>query len=219
VYISENQNQRIRKITAGTGLISTIAGNGSYGYSGDGGPASLAQVVPTAIMLDAAGNIYIASNGCRIRKIDASTGIITTIAGDGNVGFTGDGGNPLNAQFNSPSGLALDAFGNIYVGDAINNRVRKISGTGITTGIPHNYSSEESMLYPNPFTTYAVLSLPEEQVNAVLTITDAQGKVVRNTAFEGKSAVIEKGELVKGIYFVSLRSKDGKTMNRKFMVE
>lgn len=219
VYISENQNNRIRKVTASTGLISTIAGNGSNGYSGDGGPATMAQLVPTAILVDAAGNIYFASNGSGIRKIDALTGIITTIAGSSNTGFSGDGGDPLNARFNGINGLASDLAGDIYIGDAVNNRVRKISGAGVATSVPRNYSAGESVLYPNPFDAYAILSLADEQINSALTITDAQGKTVRNISFSGRTVKIEKGELQAGIYFVSVTSKDGKFLSRKFVIQ
>ena len=219
VYISENQNQRVRKITASTGLISTIAGNGSYGFSGDGGLATQAQVVPTAILLDGAGNIYIACNGRRVRKIDASSGIINTVAGDGNVGFTGDGGPPLLAQFNNINGLAFNAAGDLFIGDAINNRVRKIS-YGVLTGMPFNYSSlHQSELYPNPFTTAAVLKVPTELLNPSARVIDLQGREMRRMDVENNTLIIEKADLAPGIYFVELSSKEGVFSRNKFVIQ
>ena len=93
-YIADTYNNRIRKVDASTGIITTAAGNGSYGFSGDGGPATTAELIwPRDVAADGAGNIYIADTGNgRIRKIDAAAGIITTAAGNGNGGFSGDGG-------------------------------------------------------------------------------------------------------------------------------
>ncbi len=100
LYISETYSQRIRKITAGTGIINTVAGNGLAGYSGDGGAATSASLYyPEAIAVDSAGNIYIAdSNNARVRKVTAGTGVISTIAGTGVFGYSGDQGPATEAQ-------------------------------------------------------------------------------------------------------------------------
>lgn len=221
LYISENQGNRVRKVNSSNGIISTIAGNGSYGYSGDGGQATNAQVVPTALIVSGSGNIYIASNACRVRKINVATGIITTIAGDGNVGFTGDGGPALQAQFNNISGLAIHGAGDLYISDAINNRVRIIGGIAtVPTGIPYNFSSAVDLkLYPNPFNTAAVLEIPESIGQAQVQILDYQGRVIRKLEALTSPLVIEKAELVPGIYFVEINSQNGLFSRSKFVIQ
>jgi hypothetical protein len=108
---------RVREVSAATGLISTVAGNGTMGYSGDGGLATNAEINAYDLAVDAAGNIYIDDGGNnRIRKVSASTGIISTVAGNGTVGYSGDGGAATSAQID-PFGLAVDAGGNIYFGN------------------------------------------------------------------------------------------------------
>jgi sugar lactone lactonase YvrE len=134
LYVADSGNYRIRKIAAAEPhVITTVAGNGSFGHGGDNGPATLAQIgFVHSLAVDAAGNFYIADrNNNVIRKVDLS-GTITTVAGNG--AFcgnepcpTGDGGPAIAAQLNSPEGVALDAAGNLYIADAFNNRVRKIT--------------------------------------------------------------------------------------------
>jgi len=117
-------------------IITTVAGNTSAGYGGDGGQATAAELnVPIGIAIDASGNIYIADDANnRIRKID-NKGIITTIAGNGTAGYSGDGGPADSAQLNTPRGVAIDASGDIYIADASNNRIRKVDKNGIITTI------------------------------------------------------------------------------------
>jgi VCBS repeat protein/NHL repeat-containing protein len=129
---------RVRKVTAATGIISTVAGNGSFSYSGDGGPATAAGLGNVSgLAVDAEGNLYVVGSFVhRVRKITAATGIITTIAGNGVEAFGGDGGPAINAQLASPSGIAVDRSGNVYIADTHNNRVRKITAaTGIITTV------------------------------------------------------------------------------------
>jgi uncharacterized protein (TIGR03437 family) len=135
LYIADYFNYRIRKV-APDGIITTIAGNGTQGHSGDGGPAASAQVFdPYAPVVDRAGNLYFAEiNNHTIRKISAS-GIITTVAGTGTKGYSGDGGPAVNAQLSSPTGLAVDSAGSLYISDHGNYRVRKVSPAGIITSI------------------------------------------------------------------------------------
>lgn len=138
IYIADQDNQRIRKID-NNGIITTIAGNGNIGFSGDGGQATAAALnIPIDVATDAAGNIYfIDQANLRIRKI-ATNGIISSIAGNGGMGFSGDGGQATAAQLNSPTGLSIDATGNIYFTDQGNQRVRKINTAGIISTVAGN---------------------------------------------------------------------------------
>src|SRR5208283_4101386 len=109
VYIADAQNQRIRRVAASDGAITTVAGNGTAGFGGDGGTAMAASFNnPIAVAVDASSNLYIADeNNSRIRMISAATGIITTVAGNGTQGYGGDGGVAVNATLNSPFGVAV----------------------------------------------------------------------------------------------------------------
>ncbi|MEO6884070.1 MAG: T9SS type A sorting domain-containing protein [Bacteroidia bacterium] len=141
VFIVDQFNNRIRKINT-SGIISTIAGNGTAGYSGDGGVATAAQLsYPQEVAVDVAGNVYIADtqNNC-IRKINSS-GIISTIAGNGIQGYSGDGGAATAAELNYPNGVAVDATGNVFISDGNNYRVRKINTSGTITTIAGNGTS------------------------------------------------------------------------------
>jgi hypothetical protein len=195
VYFTDKSNYRVRKITKATGIITTVAGNGSQKDSGDAGPATSAaildpigvtvddsnnlyvasyykirkvyasngkivtiagtsktkfngdgifawgaNIMPATIVLDASKNIYFTDCGnFRVRRIDNSTGIITTVAGNGAIGYGGDGGLATNATMNTPIGLAIDASGNLYFTDSGNNCIRKITvSTGIITTVVHN---------------------------------------------------------------------------------
>ena len=116
---------------AGGYLITTFAGNGGSGFSGDNGPATSAQLSgPTGVAVDSAGNVYIA-DGSRVRKV--SNGVITTVAVNGTSGYAGDNGPATSAQLNSPLGVAVDSAGNLYIADTENNRVREVSNRVITT--------------------------------------------------------------------------------------
>jgi hypothetical protein len=141
LYIADSANSRVRKVTAATGMITTVAGTGTQGYSGDGGPATSAGLVfPTDVAVDSAGNLYIADyNGCRIRKVAAGTGIITTVAGTGTLGYSGDGGPATSAMLSDPMALAVDSADNLYIADQFNNRARKVTvATGVITTVAGN---------------------------------------------------------------------------------
>jgi sugar lactone lactonase YvrE len=124
------------------GLIYTVAGNGNYVFSGDGGPATNAGMdYPVAVAVDAAGELFIADwNHERVRKVDTN-GIISTLAGDGDYGYSGDGGAATNASLRSPDGVAVDAFGNVFIADQYNNRVRVVGTNGIITTVAGNGGS------------------------------------------------------------------------------
>jgi uncharacterized protein (TIGR03437 family) len=124
-YIADSVNDRIRKVS--NGVITTFAGNGGIGFSGDNGPATSAQLSGTGgVSTDAAGNVYIADvNNFRVRRV--TNGVITTVAGNGTGGFSGDNGLATNAELNQPNGVAVDLAGNLYVADTGNNRIRLLT--------------------------------------------------------------------------------------------
>ena len=138
LYFADRLSDRIRKIAAGTGVMTTVAGTGARGFSGDGGNATAASLAkPASVAVDADGNLYIADTAnYRIRKVTASTGAITTVAGTGARGFSGDGGPAVNATLDEPYGVALDLSGNLLIADSYNNRIRRLNpATGIITTI------------------------------------------------------------------------------------
>lgn len=127
LYICDVDNHRIRRITA-DGKIETCAGSDQRGYAGDGGPATAASLnMPYEMAWDKSGNLFFVElgNNC-VRRVDAKTHIINTIAGTGKAGFAGDGGPAAAAQFNQPHSLAFDAAGDLYVCDIMNRRIRKV---------------------------------------------------------------------------------------------
>jgi sugar lactone lactonase YvrE len=134
VYFADTSNHRIRKISALTGVITTVAGNGIAGYKGDKGLATAAELYfPGGVALDSAGDLYIADTRNEvIRKITVATGIITTVAGNGQCVYSGDGGLATAAGLCGPSGLAFDNAGNLYIADNSNDVVRKVSATAGT---------------------------------------------------------------------------------------
>ncbi len=151
IYIADSGNNRIRKVTASTGIMTTVAGSGALGYqnggySGDGGSATSAQLNgPTAVAVDASGNIYIAdASNQRVRKVTASSGVITTVAGSGGTGgancaYSGDGGLATSARLCGPQGVAVDQVGDLYIADSGNNVIREvISSTGIISTLAGN---------------------------------------------------------------------------------
>lgn len=129
LYITEVQNHRVLRLDLKTGVLTSVAGNGKKGYSGDGGLATEASLnEPYEVRFDAEGNMYfVEMQNHLIRRVDAKTGVITTVAGTGKAGFGGDGGPALKAQFRSPHSIAFDQKGDLYVADIGNHRIRRIN--------------------------------------------------------------------------------------------
>lgn len=136
--IADTENHRVRQVNAQTGIITTVAGTGLQGYSGDGGAATGAQLfTPLAVAVDTGGNLFIAdTQNHRIRRVDFLTAVITTVAGNGVGGFSGDGGPATASSLWNPSGLAIDGAGNLLIVDQFNNRIRMVNlQTGIITTV------------------------------------------------------------------------------------
>ena len=129
MYIADFNNNRIRMVTKSTGVITTVAGTGPQGFTGDGGLATSATLRnPFGVVVDASGNMYIADtyNHC-IRMVTKSTGVITTVAGTGSYGYSGDGGLASSATLYYPEGVTVDTSGNVYIADSFNHRIRIFS--------------------------------------------------------------------------------------------
>ncbi|RMH06754.1 MAG: hypothetical protein D6704_06420 [Nitrospirae bacterium] len=183
LYIADTWNHRIRRVDPDTGIITTLAGNGKARYAGDGGPAIMASLnEPVAVVVDEEGHLYIADqSNNRVRMVDLATGLIHTVAGSGVAGYTGDGQPAVETGLAGPSGLALDAEGNVYIADTFSGRIRKLDKkTGIMTtivgdGREFRYDAEgkgEGMSLSRPF---GIAWTPEEQ----LLITDTDNHVIR----------------------------------------
>jgi sugar lactone lactonase YvrE len=133
LFIADSYDNRIRKVTPG-GMISTFVGSGAWGFRGDGGPASSAWLNrPVAVTADTAGNLFFSDmENQRVRKVTPG-GIISTVAGNGIPGFSGDGGKAISAELNYPDGIAVDNSGNLFIADSHNSRIRKVTPGGIIT--------------------------------------------------------------------------------------
>ncbi|MBI4474706.1 MAG: IPT/TIG domain-containing protein, partial [Acidobacteria bacterium] len=160
ILVVDSLNKRVRKLTVATGIITTVAGSGDYGYDGDGDLATQAKLRdPTGIAVDAAGNFFVADiNNHRVRKIDALSRIITNVAGNGTGGFSRDDIQAADSQLNYPYGVAVDASGNLLIADRANGRIRKVSASGIITTVAGNGSDSPPM--DNVLATEARLTGP-----------------------------------------------------------
>jgi hypothetical protein len=150
VFIADTYNNRVVEVTP-QGQIFGVAGDGFAGYSGDGRLAAFAELdAPTGLAVDAQGNLYIADSANNvIRRVDAKTGIITTVAGDyaadqandGLGGFAGDGGPATSAQLNDPQGIALDGAGDLFIADTFNNAIREVTPAGVISTVVNSASA------------------------------------------------------------------------------
>ncbi len=215
MYVSEYGNSVVRKITAATGIITTAAGTGGTGYVTDGVPANTTEVYePLAITTDASGNLYIADwKNFRVRMVSASTGIISTIAGTGTNGNSGDFGPATAAQMGEVDGIAIDAGGNVYVSDEDHGTIRKITCPTCPLGVPAMSNTHILSIYPNPATTLLTITA-SENINTI-TISDLIGQTVYSHDYSASQVQIDIASLSAGVYFVKVNGTDV----RKFVKE
>ena len=211
LYFSDQGNNRIRKINT-AGIISTFAGNGTAGYSGDGGQATMAKInTPYGICIDMTGNLYVADLGnVVVRRIDPS-GIITTFAGVYSLrGYTGDGGPPDAAHLNDPIYVTCDTIGNLFISDAYNNVVRKVTNIAQAGIKQFRIENDELRIYPNP--TNSVINVQvsgnnNEEVEVQNTLGET---VIHNSSLITHNLILDVRGLPAGVYFVRVGSSTQK---------
>ncbi len=226
MYIADQGHNRIRKVIGSTGVISTLAGNGTRGYAGNGLPSTNAAVrlnAPSSVALDGAGNLYIADTGNNVvRMIAASTGIITTVAGnrsigDSDAGRVGDNGLATAANLNQPQGVSVDGSGNPFIADTANHRIRRVDAfTGIITTLAGNGStdaasgaggyagdggpaSQAELNFPMTvaFDSAGSMYIPDSANNVVRVVTAVNGGITANSiiiTFAGNGTLGDSGD-------------------------
>ena len=199
LFISDSYNDRIREVNLTSGIITTVAGNGKYGYSGDGGQATAAELdYPSGIALNSSGSLLVIADTCndRIREVNVSSGIITTAAGDGKYGFSGDNGPATAAELSYPSGVAVDSAGDLFIADTDNNRVREVNvSSGKITTVAGN-GTAGSTVGSNSVATASELYQPmgvAVDSNGNLFIADTQNDRVREVSAGKISTVAGTG--------------------------
>ncbi len=217
LYIADTSNNRIRKVNASTGVITTIAGTGTSGFSGDLGPATAAKLNhPSGVAVDSAGNVYIADgDNRRIRKVTVSTGIITTVAGNGTAAYSGDGGQATAASLSGPSGLTFDGSGNLLIADTNNHAIRRVSAaTGVITtvagtGVGGYYGDGGLAIAARLYYPYGVAVAPDGDIliadrdNRRVRRVDAATGIITTVAGDGDYSSNGDGGLATsaGIYY------------------
>ena len=213
LYIADMNNNCIRKVDT-TGIITTIAGNDTLaGYNGDGILADSAELIaPDGIVLDTMGNIYIADAGNDRIRVIGPDNIITTFAGDGIGGYTGDGGSCSDAEIFSPAGIIFDYMGNMYVADQANYVIRLISPA--TTGVKKLTEQKNIIVYPNPATTQLTIQSTDHAINQI-TITTLFGQTIYSNEYNALQVDVDVTGLSPGVYFVKVNGVEV----RKFVKE
>jgi len=207
VYIADQSNQRVRKVSIKTGHISTIAGNGTSNYSGDGGQATAAELSgPQGVAIDSAYNVYIADYwNNRLRYVDISSGKIKTIAGNGTGGFLGDGGNSSLAELYRPIGVSVNRKGDVLIADQANNVIRNL--TPIPSAIDILTNTGSISVYPNPSDGKFMFELPAKNNGAIdLVIYNSLGQEVYSNNKAAKYLLVDLSNYPAGLYFFRINS-------------
>ena len=207
IFVADYASNRVRKIDT-SGIIHTIVGDSTRAYLGDNGPATNANLDgPIAVYCDRSGNLFISDfyNNV-IRKVNSS-GIITTIAGNGTGGNSGDGGPAILAELGSPIGVATDAMENLYIVDAGNKRIRRISSTVSAPQI--NKPSKKILLFPNPSNTSFCLKIPSDFSKEVaITITNTLGQKIKELTCKTNTEMKIDLDVPAGVYYISANGGD-----------
>jgi len=213
IYISDKNNNRIRKINT-SGIVSTIAGTGSAGYTGDGGPATSAKInAPTGLFMTVDGFLFVCEEGNNVvRVINTNNGQISTLAGTGSAGFSGDGGLAISAKLSDPTSVWEDNFsGAIYIADAGNQRIRKIVGASYK-GLAHETSAAANpfTIYPNPTSGAISISTAKVPDNCLMEVYNMLGVKVYSQSIAQELTNINLN-VPQGIYTVLIKSAEGQT--------
>lgn len=206
IFFSDDSNYVVRKISAGTGIITSIAGTqGTIGFGGDGGPATNAIIGDiTGLCVDDTGNVYIDDYSCSCRKISAATGLINRIAGFTDTsGYNGDGGCATQSLMNSLEGVCINPVtGNLYIADQNNDRIRMITQTGGScptevNASPVLYAPE---IFPNPASNTFIIKTSAENMD--LEMRNLEGQTVYSEKLHGFQSSIDISDLAPGVYCV-----------------
>ncbi|MCD6013490.1 MAG: hypothetical protein K0Q79_3352 [Flavipsychrobacter sp.] len=206
LYIADLSNGRVRKVAV-SGNITTIAGNGTAGTMGDGGPATNAQLTLVSVAVDNFNNIYIAdATNHLVRKVDAS-GTIRRVAGTGLPGYNGDNIAATEAQLANPTGIAVDAAGNIYIADFRNNRIRHINST-VGVG-PVITMADDILIYPNPCSGQFMVNIVSAvDAEVQVSITDLSGQRIKEFTVRTNAPRNVPFDVAPGIYILYGRTQD-----------
>jgi sugar lactone lactonase YvrE len=212
IYVADDK--RVRMINM-SGIINTIAGNGTNGFSGDGGQATAAMLnSPYGLALDATNNLYISDvANQRIRMVN-TLGVISTVVGNGTSGYTGDGGSSTAAEIDAPSGLVVDGLDNLYFCQSTVS-IRKVTNISIAAIPTYNTQNSTFKIYPNPSSTNFVIE-PSSTDKQTLQVFDVNGKLVLTQTINGKTN-IDVSTLAEGVYNLSVQNPSA-VINKRLVI-
>ncbi|MCW3124137.1 MAG: hypothetical protein JWQ38_3629 [Flavipsychrobacter sp.] len=215
IYFGDSKNYCVRRIDA-SGTITTIAGNGEYGYSANNIPATSAALYsPQSIAVDTFGDVYICDNDCRIRKVTIATGIITTVAGNGVKGFSGDGSQATAAELYAATGITVDNSNNLYICDG-NHRIRKVAPSGIITtiagsGASGDYGDDRAATSAGFLQIYGLTA----DIRGNVYVADANSECVRKIDTAGIITTVAGSHFGSGLYKGDYGGDGGQATNAK----
>jgi hypothetical protein len=206
VFIADFYNSKIRKVDI-SGMISTIAGSGTAGYSGDGGPATAAELFDaSALAVDDTGNVYISDYyNSRIRKVDTN-GIISTVAGNGTGGYSGDYGPATAAEIMWPEGVAIDTGGRLFIADYNNSRVREVKKYVPSLSIKNATTLLDMDILPNPCSGKFMIRTSSSAASGSVYVYNIIGEKVFESTLAASEMLIDVSAWPPGIYEVRLTS-------------